>query len=138
VFLATLEFGLADDGVSWLADFSLQPLSLDQGSNVPGDPVGPPLEYQGVPLIDDGFKLEMGLVMISGAANPITGSDIEMVAALLGQFVDSQSWCGVLEGELTSPLEYNLTGSTFAAIEVDPDALPSVYPSRCEQLPWNP
>ncbi|KIG18789.1 hypothetical protein DB30_07804 [Enhygromyxa salina] len=138
VFIATITLELADDGVTWLADFHLQPLSMNQGESDPGEPVGPALEYLDVVIVDDGFKLDMGEVDVMAAANPITGSDLTMIGALLGQFVGSDALCGDLEGMLVSPLEADLAGSNFAAIKVadiSPEALPVSFPYRCDMLP---
>lgn len=48
--------------------------------------------------------------------------------------------CGDVTGMLTSPLQYDLAGSTFAAIRLaddgsDPATLPTTFPYRCNQIP---
>ena len=81
----------------------------------------------------------MGLVMVTGAANPVTGSDIEATLVVHGEIIDEDTMCGELTGMLMSPLEFDLAGSTFAAIRLaddgsDPMTLPTEFPYRCSQL----
>jgi hypothetical protein len=112
------------------ADFVFTPLSLDQGDTVPGECIGAPLEYQGVQIDADGnFDLDMGLVMITGAANPVTGSDITATMVQHGHLVDPDRMCGDVEGMLTSPLEYDLIGSTFAAIPLEGGCQADSFPT---------
>jgi hypothetical protein len=125
-----------NDGAT--ADFVIQPLSLQQGQTTPGECIGVPLEFEGVTFdIDGNFVLDMGLVMISGEANPITGSDIEATIVLHGHTVEPDAMCGDMTGMLMSPLEYDLAGSTFAAIPLadgcDADPFPApIY--KCSML----
>ncbi|PCC72768.1 hypothetical protein SAMN02745121_01885 [Nannocystis exedens] len=104
----------------------LQPLALDQGKvTTPRTPVGEPLVFEAIPVTDGIFKFDLGVVMIAGAANPITGGDITAQLAMVGEFVDQDFFCGTVDGEVTAPLMTSLTGSTFAAVRVaDPSDLP--------------
>jgi hypothetical protein len=126
-------------GPASLADFTFQALSLEQGSTTPGECIGELLQYDDV-VIDllGEFELDMGLVMVSGEANPITGGDVEATLQLIGHLVDPDAMCGDVQGMLTSPLEYDLVGSTFAAIPL-PDGcesdFPAVIPYVCSMLP---
>jgi hypothetical protein len=127
-----------NDGVT--GDFVLQPLSLAQGQTTPGECIGEPLEYEGILFqsdFDGSFVVDMGLVMISGEANPVTGSDMEATMVLHGQPVAPDAMCGDMTGILMSPLEYDLAGSTFAAIPLaggcDADFFPApIY--NCSML----
>lgn len=105
---------------------ALQPLALAQGKvTTPRTPVGEPLVFAGIPVVDGIFKVDLGVVMVSGAANPITGGDITAQLALVGEFVGPDFYCGTVEGDLLSPLEASLNGSTFAAVRIDdPGDLP--------------
>lgn len=124
------------------ASFSFQPLSLDQnGTTTPREFIGAPLVVPNVPINAQGeLEIDMGMVMITGAANPVTGSDMEVTILLSGQVVHQNALCGAVEGDLLSPLEYDLTGSTFAAIRLaddgsNPDTLPLVFPYECSTVP---
>ncbi|MFZ6180785.1 hypothetical protein [Nannocystis pusilla] len=105
---------------------ALQPLALDQGKvTTLRTLVGEPLVFAGIPVVDGIFKVDLGLVAVSGAANPITGSDITAQLVLAGEFVGPDFYCGTVEGDLLSPLMSSLSGSTFAAVRIDdPGDLP--------------
>ena len=133
---------IADDGQSATADFEFQPLSLGQGETLtPREFIGDPLVYDGISFDADGnYNIDMGTVMVTGMANPVTGSDIVATLQVLGQIVHADALCGELTGDLTSPLEFDLDGSTFAAIRLadsgmDPATLPTTFPYRCNQVP---
>ncbi|GEM_PF-1005042 len=141
-FATTVDMVVAEDGQSAVADFSFQPLTLDQGSTLdPREFIGDPLVYTGIEFDASGdFEIDMGVVNVAGAANPITGSDIEATLVILGRSVHATALCGTLEGELMSPLVFDLAGSTFGAIKLlddgsDPETLPTVFPYRCDQVP---
>jgi hypothetical protein len=131
-------FNLVQTNDGATADFVVQPLSIDADGATPGECVGEPLAYEGVVLDTDGnFVLDMGVVMISGEANPVTGGDIEATIVLHGHTVEPDSMCGDLTGMLMSPLESDLDGSTFAAIPLaggcDADPIPTpIY--NCSML----
>jgi hypothetical protein len=112
-------------------DLVLQPLSLDVGSTTaPRLPYGEALIYSDIPVIGGCFTLDMGAVTIPGPTNPITGSDIEGILVLDGCF-DGANYCGTVTGRISSPIELDLAGSTFAAIDVDPQMLPVEFPTSC-------
>jgi hypothetical protein len=125
-----------NDGVT--ADLSFQPLSLDQGETTPGECVGQPLVLEDVSFDDYGnFVIDMGLVMISGETNPVTGSDIEATMILSGYLAAPDAMCGDMQGILTSPLEYDLTGSQFAAIPLAGGCDANPFPApiyKCSML----
>lgn len=114
-------------------DLTLQWLSLDVGSTTsPRLPIGDVYAYPGIPIEADGsFTWETGVLLIPGAANSITGSDL--VATVQAQVVPSGSpWCGRVAGVVTSPIEAPLDGSTHAMTEVRAvDELPLDFPVSC-------
>ena len=112
-------------------DLVLQPLSLDVGSTTaPRLPHGEPFIYSNIPVVGGCFTLDMGAVQLPGATNPITGSDLEAIVVLDGCF-DGTDYCGTVSGRISSPLELDLAGSTFAATDVDPQMLPVDFPTSC-------
>jgi hypothetical protein len=140
-FVTTIS-NMSITGSGATADFSFQPLSLDQGETLtPRMFIGDPLDYPGVVFdVDGGFALDMGLVMVTGQANPITGSDIEADLQVIGDIVQDNALCGELTGMLQQPLMFDLAGSTFAAIALaddgsDPATLPVSFPYRCDMVP---
>jgi hypothetical protein len=141
-FVTTVEFTPDPaGGGGGTADLSFQPLSLNQGESLaPREFIGDPLEFADVVIADDGtFELDMGTVNVTGAANPVTGSDITATLVVHGDILDENTMCGELTGMLSSPLEYDLAGSTFAAIRLaddgsDPTTLPTMFPYRCSQI----
>ncbi len=113
------------------ATFTFQPLDLEH------EFVGDPLVFPDVEVDANGeFVLDMGIVMVVGEANPITQSPITASLVLLGHVVNADTFCGDITGQLMSPLEYDLAGSTFAAIRLaddgsNPATLPGMFPSKC-------
>jgi hypothetical protein len=144
-FVTTVEMTVADDAQSATASFTFQPLALEMFSlTAPRTFVGEPLTFEGIVYDADGnYELDMGLVMVTGAANPITGSDIAATLVIDGHIVHVDAMCGTITGELMSPLTYDLAGSTFAMTRLDDDGsdpatLPMMFPYRCNQVPAGP
>ena len=140
-FATTVFFDPSPDGAGGTAEFSFQPLSLNQGETlVPREFIGDPLVYSGIEVDAEGkYDIDMGLVMVTGMANPVTGSDIEATLVVHGEIRNMNQFCGELEGELMSPLQFDLAGSTFAAMRLaddgsDPDTLPTEFPYACDML----
>jgi hypothetical protein len=133
-----MQFIVTVDAGTTLVDLSIQPLSLDVNqTTTPRLPVGEPLVYTQIPHTDGVFTLDLGTVMITGDANPITGSDIVVTAELDGSFISETAFCGTITGDVMQPIEYNLIGSTFAAVEVEdttPDGLPVDIALSCADL----
>lgn len=118
-FYATVTFTATADGGT--LDMQLQPLSLDQGgTTMPRQPVGEVLPLVGVPVdASGGFMVTIDQpVMVTGMANPITGSDIVATLALDGVIQSEDLFCGTVTGMVTQPLMLDLMGSTFAAVRV--------------------
>lgn len=118
---ATVGHNLLDGNASMM----LQPLSLDVGATTtPRMPVGDPLHFV-TPLDPDGyFRLDLGYLYVMGAANPITGADIEATVVIEGTAMSRALWCGAASGSVTVPLDLDLTGSTFAFTPVYDGMLP--------------
>lgn len=127
-FLATVD---AADPALW--DLSLQPLALDQGqTGSPQTPVGDPLVFDDVAVVDGGFTIDFGETLLPGQTNPITGSDITATITMSGTVVDPDFFCGLVGGLVTMPLMTSIDGSTFAAVRVtDPGSLPDAIPINC-------
>jgi hypothetical protein len=139
-FVTTVDFTPTAGG-GGTADFTFQPLSLDVGATItPREFVGDPLAYPDIAIDADGnYEIDMGLVMVTGAANPVTGSDIQASLVVTGSIVHADAFCGELSGMLMSPLEYNLDGSEFAAMRLaddgsNPATLPTEFPYRCDMV----
>ena len=140
-FATTVEFTYDEASGGARADFTFQPLSLEVGeTTTPREFVGEPLTYPDIPIDAEGnYEIDMGLVMVTGAANPVTGSDIEATLVVHGSIVHMDAFCGTLTGDLMSPLEYDLDGSEFAAVRLaddgsDPTTLPTTFPFSCDAV----
>jgi hypothetical protein len=133
-FVSTQTFTPTPDGGGTL-DLSLQPLSLDVGSTtMPRQPVGEAIDIPQVPVAPDGtFTIAFpDVVMVTGEANPITGSDIAAVLTLQGSIQSADFMCGTVTGMVMQPIMYDLMGSTFAAERTDPATLPLEVKYLCE------
>lgn len=118
---ASIVHDLADGTVS----MELQPLSLDVGATItPRMPVGEPLDFVTVLDADGRFRLDLGELFVVGAANPITGADIVATLVIDGTAMDRELWCGEAFGQITEPLDLDLTGSTFAFTPINGGSLP--------------
>lgn len=131
-FLATQTFTPTADG--GLLDLTLQPLSLDSSSTTsPRLPVGDPIALEGIKVDAEGryavpeAEDEFITVMVTGMANPITGSDIVTELRYAGFIQSADFICGNITGAVLVPLDYDLMGSTFAAIRVE-DTSPASLP----------
>ncbi|MBC8071788.1 MAG: hypothetical protein IAG13_25910 [Deltaproteobacteria bacterium] len=128
-FYTTATFTPEAEGGTLALD--LQPLSLEVlGTTMPRQPVGDVLPLPAVPVdAAGGFLFTIAdPVMVTGEANPITGSDIVATLVLTGSIQSEDLFCGTVTGAVTSPLMLDLVGSTFAAVRV-----PSV-----DMLPGDP
>lgn len=116
-------------------DVSMQPLALMQGHVLtPRTPFGEPTEFTDVPITEGRFDIDAGTLMVAGAANPVTGSDIVVELLLKGTIINADFYCGELVGELIEPLQAELMNSTFAAVRLaDPEVLPTDVTINCNQ-----
>ena len=115
---------------------ALQPLSLDIGSTTtPRQPVGEVRTIGGLLSLGNGAPLQFytGLWQIPGAANPITGSDLEIDIYVDGMQI-GDPYCGIVSGSVLSPIAASLDGTTFATVRLaatDPASLPVDFPTAC-------
>lgn len=92
---------------------------------------------QGGPFpVDDtgGFVAPMPGLQVTGAANPISGSDITADVTLTGSLClrSGGYYCGTAQGQATQPITLDLAGSTFTLIPVpDAQTLPAQPPIDC-------
>jgi len=98
-------------------DFVFTPLTIDLNDS-PRTPVGEPIVVTGVPYseVDGTFTADLGVVTVTGEANPITMREIVASLVLTGAACDTDIFCGTVDGTVTSPVQSGLTGSTFAAV----------------------
>jgi hypothetical protein len=131
-FIATNTVTLDPEGKA-LLKVSLQPLSLEQGKVLtPRQPVGDPLLFDNIPIVDGKFTLDAGTVMVTGMANPITGSDIVASLIMNGNIMGEDLYCGSVTGDVMSPLMVSIEGSTFAAVRLtDKTMLPDPVVVDC-------
>jgi hypothetical protein len=131
--------GLPFQGIVWLqssataVDLELQWLSLDQGSTtLPRELVGDVYSYLGIPMDPEGgFTWSTGVILVPGAANPITGSDV-VLSAVVEVVPMGSPYCGRVSGEVTSPIQAPLDGSTHAMTTVASELeLPLEFPVSC-------
>jgi hypothetical protein len=117
-----------------------QPLSLDPLSTTdPRQEVGDAIIIEGE-VTAYSFTLEFPEpTMVTGAANPITGADISANLALDAQILSDVAWCGEVTGDVLSPLQVPLEGSTFAAMRLaDRSERPLKFPCTCGAVGTEP
>ncbi len=92
-------------------------------------PVGMPLELGPFQVKADGsFDADFPPLDVTGAANPISGSDITAKVELIGVLcLPADFICGDLKGNVTKPADLPLKGSTFAMERL---AMPGVFPAQ--------
>ncbi len=108
-----------------MVSIKVQPLSaMDQKT-----PVGSPVDTMPFVVAADGsFDAMLGTIMVSGAANPITGSDITTTGVVLhGQLCsqDPSFVCGSVDGQVTMPIMASLAGSTFTLQAIQNGTIPA-------------
>jgi hypothetical protein len=116
-----------------------QPLSLDpQSTTDPREEVGEALVIDG-DVSGYSFTLPFGETMVTGAANPITGSDIVANLELQATIRSEDAWCGTVTGMVLSPIMVDLAGSNFAAIRLaDRSERPLKFPCQCGTVDGEP
>lgn len=115
-------------------DLTLQFLSLDVGSTTaPRQLVGDLYGYAGVPVDMSGtFYWDTGIILIPGAANPISGVDIVTSIQANAVPAGSPAYCGQVGGTVLMPVEATLEGSTHAMTAVSDVAnLPLEFAVTC-------
>lgn len=134
-FIADVDAELDDGSGDGTVIIEFQPLSLDPGSTTsPREEVGMALRID-AEVTACTFLLDFGQTMVTGEANPITGSDIVADLSLDGTIVSEDAWCGDLLGEVLSPIAVSLEHSTFAASRLaDRSERPLQFPVSCAQV----
>lgn len=135
-FIATNTVVMNMDGTQTLG-VCLQPLTLEQGKvTVPRQPVGDPLCFADLPIVDTQFTIDAGTVMVTGMANPITGANIVASLKMAGTVASADFFCGTVTGEVMEPPIGSIEGSTFAAVRLtDKTVLPTDVVINCAKMP---
>jgi hypothetical protein len=117
-----------------------QPLSLDpQSTTEPREEVGDSILIEGDVTAYAFTLMFPEPTNVTGAANPITGSDISANLALEGQIRSENAWCGTMIGDVLSPIQVPLEGSTFAAVRLaDRSERPLKFPCGCATTELEP
>jgi hypothetical protein len=120
VFLA--EVSSVDDPNGSALTLELQPLSAADRTT----PVGSAISVGPHPIAPDGtYQAVLPPLVVTGEANPITGSEIAAEVTLDARICGvSDFYCGTVSGRVTSPLVIPLAESTFAMERVS-GALPA-------------
>ncbi len=147
-FIATQEF--TPEGAGGRLTLTLQPLSLDlQSVDTPREPVGDPVVISDIIVNEDGSYAfpagegEFQTFMVTGAANPITGSDIVTELRYVGSIQSADFSCGIIQGNVIEPLQASLDGSTFSAIRIESTASADLpvpftdFPVDCSETPMD-
>ena len=102
----------------------LQPLGVEDRT-----PLGDIIAPEAVEIGEDGrFSIPFGNVVVTGEANPISGSEIEADLTLNGEIRGEQDICGLIEGDLIRPTAFSLNGSTVGMGLVEGDDFASATP----------
>lgn len=135
-FLADVDAELDLEGNGTIT-IEFQPLSLDPMSTTePREEVGDSLTIDS-DVAAYAFEMPFGVIEVTGEANPITGSPIESDITLSANIVSVDNWCGTADGEVLSPLQLPLAGSTFGAMRLagrDERPGEGQFPLNCEQI----
>jgi len=93
-------------------------------------PTGNLITVAAQPVASDGtFSLPFGTQMVSGDANPITGSDIVADLTLKGVTRSANRLCGDITGMVLMPIALDLAGSTWGAIRIAPGTTGAALPA---------
>lgn len=90
-------------------ELSIQPLAIVNNQPPPtvskAGAVGSPIAAPPADVAADGkYKIDLGTVTVPGTANPISGSDVEILTATLeGRFAEAK-FCARLGGQVTKPV----------------------------------
>ncbi len=133
-FLADVD-GELDAELNGTVMLTIQPLSLDpQSTTDPREEVGDSIVVD-ADVVAGAFTVVFGETMVTGAANPITGSDIVADLSLESSIRSADAWCGDAVGEVLSPIMAPIDGSTFAAIRLaDRSERPLMFPCSCSTV----
>lgn len=131
-FIATNTVTKDEDGKLSLSS-SLQPLSLALSQvTMPRQPIGDPLVFTDVPIIDGKFTIDAGTVSVTGEANPITAMNIVASLIMSGSIMGDDFYCGSVTGNVMQPPVGSIEGSSFAAVRLtDKTKLPTDVMINC-------
>jgi hypothetical protein len=138
-FLADVQAEL-DYEFTGTVSLEIQPLSLDpMSTTLPREEVGDSIAVE-ADVMAGVFTVEFpGVTMVTGAANPITGSDIAAVISLNASFRSEATWCGDAVGMVQSPIMAPIDGSMFAAVLLaDRSERPLHFPCSCMTIDLAP
>jgi hypothetical protein len=128
-FLA--EVALTDNGDgTGTVQISSQPLHKTERT-----PVGEPLTDEDVAVDRSGQFQPTFSGTVVGDADPVLGADLVATMVLDAIILSEDVWCGILNGEVTQPLNLSLDGSTFAAIRVAPGTVGDDLPAPVYECP---
>lgn len=127
-FIAVIEFSRNSDDTAVL-DVTLTPLSVNGQM-----PVGDPITVSDVAVDASGrFAIDLGMIKVAGAANPISGTEISAMIRLDGSARSTEGFCGEVTGVVTSPINVDLGGSRWAARRVPDGAVGTALPAPVTQ-----
>lgn len=117
--IATIS-NFTDIGIGFTMDVALQPLAVSNREEV-----GNSLDSERIEVSTVGCFEVPVVGEVAGAANPITGQNIDADIVIAASILDADTFCGTVSG---TGNDVDLTGSTFLAVRVDPG-------TRGEDLP---
>jgi hypothetical protein len=128
LFFADVEATDVADGVEWT--WTITP--LDAKARTPLTAL-PTLAPSVVPT-SGAWTVDLAPIAVPGAANPITGSDIEADANLVGDVCGGRDFfCGDVTGNVTKPIALKLDGSKWTMAKLPaPDTVPEQIFVSCE------
>jgi hypothetical protein len=124
------QMSMNHDGTASM-NLTITPLSVAEGK-----PVGEDMVVKDVRVNASGeFSFLLDPVKVAGAANPISGSDIEGAITMSGQILSADRYCGwIPEGRVVKPVELDAKDSKWGGVRVAEgtvgDALPPLE-SEC-------
>jgi len=99
------------DGAAGLEfTLDLQPLSAEDRVTE----VGPPFSVGPFPVdADGGFDADWGTITVPAETNPISASELTAELQTLGRLCPGDFFCGIANGQVTSPAPIDVTGSDW-------------------------
>lgn len=100
------------------------------------EPVGDPQTAADVEVSASGqFTAEFPDVVVPARANPVTGQELLSDVTLVGELRTKDLFCGIANGEVKSPIQLSLDGSTFGAIRIEPGTTGDDLPELLGECP---
>ena len=121
-FVATVTWTPNDDPTTGgKLHFDLQPLQVAPGKAT-REPVGDVILGDADVGPEGSFEMDLGEQIVTGSANPISGSEIKATLKLIGKIRNSDLMCGAVEGDVTAPISTTLNGSSFGMARLESTA----------------